>query len=102
MPPVRRLDAIFRSLLEDPGWADALIRRCLPGDVAALLPEAPFAAHERAFVDDALRGTSADGVFSIRLTDGKKLYAIVGAQEHPRSQDAGAERRVHAGRLAGP
>ena len=68
---IQRRDAVLRPLLEDPGWADALIRRYLPADTAVLLPETPFTANERAFVDDRLLGTSADGVYSIRIRDGR-------------------------------
>ena len=85
MPPYPH-DAFFRSLLVDPGWADALIRQCLPPDVAALLPGEAFAVFESSFVDDRLRISRADGVFSIRLEDGRDLYVLL---EHKSAPDAG-------------
>ena len=77
MPPAQRHDAIFRVLLKIPGFADALIRWLLPPDIAALLPDEPFAPVESSFVDSELRKTHADAVFSIRLKDGRMAYALL-------------------------
>ena len=85
MPPAQRHDAIFRILLKIPGFADALIRWLLPPDIAPLLPDEPFAPVESSFVDSELRTTRADAVFSIRLTDGRALFALL---EHKSSADA--------------
>jgi len=50
------------------------------------LPDTPFAADERAFIDDTLWGTSADGVYSMRIGDGRPLYVIL---EHKSTPEAG-------------
>ena len=86
MPPAQPHDAIFRILLKIPGFADALIRWLLPPDIAPLLPDDPFAPVESSFVDSELRTTRADAVFSIRLTDGRALFALL-EQEQCRRQD---------------
>ena len=57
MPPAQPHDAIFRALLEIPGFADALIRWLLPTDIVALLPDEPFMLVESVFVDSELRTT---------------------------------------------
>ena len=85
MPPAQPHDAIFRALLEIPGFADALIRWLLPTDIVALLPDEPFMLVESSFVDSELRTTRADAVFSIRLTDGRTLLVIL---EHKSSPEA--------------
>ena len=91
MPPPHPHDAFFRALLSDAKWADALIRHCLHPDIATLLPDETFAAVEGSFVDDELRTTHADGVFSIRLTDGRMLFVLL---EHKSTSDVGTPLQI--------
>ena len=85
MPPAHPHDAFGQSLLEDVAWTSGFLRGTLDRDIVALLPDGPFAVFESGFVDSELRITRADGVFSIRLTDGRTLYTIIGLNRplHP-------------------
>ena len=84
MPPAHPHDAFGQSLLEDVAWTSGFLRGALDRDIVALLPDGPFAVFESGFVDSELRITRADGVFSIRLTDGRTLYTII---EHKSTAD---------------
>ena len=83
MPPAQPHDAFSRSLLEAIEWTSAFLRGVLDPGIVALLPDEPFAVFESGFVDSELRITRADGVFSIRLTDGRKLFAIIENKSAP-------------------
>ena len=85
MPPAHPHDAFSRSLLEDIEWTSAFFREVLDRDIVALLPGEPFAVFENSFVDSELRITRADGVFSIRLTDARRLYAVIENKSRPDS-----------------
>ena len=77
-PAPRCLYPVLRNL----EWTSALLREVLDRDIVALLPDDElFEVFEDGFVDSEPRSTRADGVFSIRLTDGRKLYATI---EHKR------------------
>ncbi len=102
MPPAQPHDAFSRSLLEAIEWTSAFLRDVLDQGIVALLPDEHFAVFESGFVDSELRNTRADGVFSIRLTDGRMLYAIIENQERSRCRDSAPDRRIRAPRLAGP
>ena len=83
MPSISRHKDFFRALLGEPGFADGLIRRCLPEDIAALVPDTPFVAHERTLDDDTQWATNPDGVYSMPIRDGRTLYVILELKSTP-------------------
>ncbi len=77
MPPVHSHDLLFHTLIQDPVRADALIRQCTPPETAALLSDEPFRPLAGTFVNEALRVSRADGVFTTSLKEGGIAYAIL-------------------------
>jgi hypothetical protein len=84
--PVQRHDAFFRSLLDKPGNAGALLRERLPPEVAALLADEPPELVPGSFVSKRLRGYRTDRLYKTRTTTGRPalVYALV---EHKSSPD---------------
>lgn len=78
-------DALFRGLLEAPERAAALIRDHLPAEIAALLSPDPPALIDGTFIDEALKESRSDRLFSISLADGKPalLYILLEHKSWP-------------------
>jgi len=108
--PPQPHDALFRSLLEKPERAAALIRSHLPAEIAARLSEAPPRLLDGSFIDPELRESRTDRLFQVALCNGRPafLYVLV---EHKSRPDPGTPLQLlgymvriwqrHAGRAAG-
>ena len=83
MSPAQPHDSFFRLLLDDPRWADAFLRDCLPPELAALLTDESFRREETSFATESLGTLHADGLFSTRCRDGATLYVILDHKSWP-------------------
>jgi predicted transposase YdaD len=79
-------DALVKTLLDDPGVADALLRERLPAEVVALLGEAPAERLPDSFLDDELKESFLDRMFRVRTRAGDEafVYCLV---EHKRTPE---------------
>ena len=70
-------DHLFQALLEDPHRAGILLREQLPAEVAERMTDAPPQLEEGSFVDDELRPTRSDRLFTAGLKDGRSAFFYV-------------------------
>jgi predicted transposase YdaD len=79
-------DALFRALVDDPGRAGALIRDYLPEPIARRLADGPPELIDGSYIDEELRESRSDRLFSVTLKGGRKvlLYILI---EHKSSPD---------------
>jgi predicted transposase YdaD len=79
-------DALFRAMVDDVGRAAVLIRDYLPAPIAALLADKPPKLEDGSFVDEELRNSQSDRLFSVATRSGRPafLYALL---EHKSTPD---------------
>ena len=79
-------DALFRRILSDPRLAAEVIQSALPPEVAACIDFGTLELLSGSFVDDDLRATQSDLVFSAMIAGREaRLFVLV---EHQSSPDA--------------
>jgi predicted transposase YdaD len=67
-------DAFFKSLLEVPGVAQALLRERLPPEVVRVLADEPPEERPGSFIDADLRASQSDKLFVARTRGGRPAY----------------------------
>ncbi|HEY3452531.1 MAG TPA: Rpn family recombination-promoting nuclease/putative transposase [Myxococcales bacterium] len=79
-------DGFFKSLMEEPGAAGALLRERLPPEVVAQLAPGEPELVDGTFVDKELRETRSDRLYRVKLLTGETafIYCLV---EHKSSSD---------------
>ncbi|CAK0770957.1 transposase [Azospirillaceae bacterium] len=83
--PTQPHDKLFKGLLDQPGAAGALLRERLPPEILELLTDDPPMQEPGEYVDEALRKSYSDRLYSLRLKTGKKLllYVLIDHKSYP-------------------
>jgi predicted transposase/invertase (TIGR01784 family) len=66
-------DRFFKVVMTHPEAAAALLRERLPRELVGMLADEPPRPLDASFIDDHLRGSASDRLFSLRLSEGESF-----------------------------